>query len=80
MLFLLRYVKSILPLSRCISARETSRERMYLEVWTDGTISPADAVSRSADLLVQQLTPFVNLAQAVSDPGREESCRCGYSG
>ena len=43
--------------------RETSRERMYLEVWTDGTISPADAVSRSADLLVQQLTPFVNLAR-----------------
>jgi DNA-directed RNA polymerase subunit alpha len=44
--------------------RETSRERMYLEVWTDGTISPTDAVSRSADLLVQQLTPFVNLARA----------------
>jgi DNA-directed RNA polymerase subunit alpha len=44
--------------------RETSRERMLLEVWTDGTISPIDAVSRSSDLLVQQLTPFVSLAQA----------------
>jgi DNA-directed RNA polymerase subunit alpha len=44
--------------------RETSRERMYLEVWTDGTISPTDAVSRSADLLIQQLSPFVNLAKA----------------
>jgi DNA-directed RNA polymerase subunit alpha len=43
--------------------RETSRERMYLEVWSDGTISPVDAVSRSADLLVQQLTPFVSLAE-----------------
>jgi DNA-directed RNA polymerase subunit alpha len=43
--------------------RETSRERMYLEIWTDGTISPTDAVSRSADLLVQQLIPFVSLAQ-----------------
>lgn len=43
--------------------RETSRERLYLEVWTDGTISPVDAVSHAADLLVQQLTPFVNLAQ-----------------
>lgn len=43
--------------------RETSRERMYLEIWTDGTISPTDAVSRSADLLVQQLMPFVNLVQ-----------------
>jgi DNA-directed RNA polymerase subunit alpha len=43
--------------------RETSRERMYLEVWTDGTITPVDAVSRSSQLLVQQLAPFVDLAQ-----------------
>jgi DNA-directed RNA polymerase subunit alpha len=43
--------------------RETSRERMYLEVWTDGTITPVDAVSRSSQLLVQQLAPFVELAQ-----------------
>jgi DNA-directed RNA polymerase subunit alpha len=43
--------------------RETSRERLYLEVWTDGTISPMAAVSRSAELLVEQLKPFVDLAQ-----------------
>jgi DNA-directed RNA polymerase subunit alpha len=46
------------------AGRETSRERMNLDVWTDGTISPTDAVSRSADLLAQQLVPFVNLAQS----------------
>jgi DNA-directed RNA polymerase subunit alpha len=44
--------------------RETSRERLYLEVWTDGTISPIEAVSRSAELLVGQFAPFVGLAQA----------------
>ncbi len=43
--------------------RETSRERMYLDVWTDGTITPVEAVSRSAELLIQQLTPFASLAQ-----------------
>jgi DNA-directed RNA polymerase subunit alpha len=43
--------------------RETSLERMYLDIWTDGTIAPVDAVSRASDLLVQQLVPFVNLAQ-----------------
>jgi DNA-directed RNA polymerase subunit alpha len=43
--------------------RETSRERLYLDVWTDGTISPLEAVSRSSELLTQQLVPFVNLAQ-----------------
>jgi DNA-directed RNA polymerase subunit alpha len=44
--------------------RETSRERLYLDVWTDGTITPIEAVSRSSELLAQQLAPFVNLAQA----------------
>jgi len=43
--------------------RETSRERLHLEVWTDGTISPADAVSSSARILVEQLTPFVDYGQ-----------------
>jgi DNA-directed RNA polymerase subunit alpha len=48
------------------AGRETSRERMLLEVWTDGTISPIDAVSRAAELLIQQFTPFTNLAQATT--------------
>lgn len=44
--------------------RETSRERMNLDVWTDGTITPIDAVSQAAELLAEQLTPFVGLASA----------------
>ncbi len=40
--------------------RETSHERLYLEVWTDGTIAPADAISKSAAILTEQLTPFVD--------------------
>ncbi len=43
--------------------RETSRERLSLEVWTDGTISPVDAISQSANILVEQLSPFVDYAQ-----------------
>jgi DNA-directed RNA polymerase subunit alpha len=39
---------------------ETSRERLFLEVWVDGTISPPDAISRSAEILMEQLSPFVN--------------------
>ncbi|GAH40743.1 unnamed protein product, partial [marine sediment metagenome] len=42
--------------------QESSHEQLYLEVWTDGTISPVDAISRSAAILVEQLTPFVNYA------------------
>jgi len=39
--------------------RETSRERLYLEIWTDGTTSPVDAVSRAAGILIEQYTPFL---------------------
>ncbi len=38
---------------------ETSHERLHLEVWTDGTMSPVDALSRAAVILIEQLTPFL---------------------
>ncbi len=38
--------------------RETSYERLILEVWTDGTISPLEALSQGAGLLTEHLTPF----------------------
>lgn len=49
----------------------TSRERLSLEVWTDGTISPVEALTRSAAILVEQLTAFVDYAQ-VSRADEEE--------
>ena len=42
---------------------EMSQERLDLEVWTDGTISPVDAISHSASILVEQLAPFVDYAR-----------------
>jgi len=39
--------------------QENSRERLNLEVWTDGTISPTDAVSKAAEILTEQFSPFV---------------------
>jgi DNA-directed RNA polymerase subunit alpha len=39
--------------------RETSRERLHIDVWTDGTTLPIDAVSRAANILIEQLMPFV---------------------
>lgn len=43
--------------------RESSRERLYLDVWTDGTISPVDAVSQGAAILIEQLMPFVEYSR-----------------
>lgn len=38
--------------------QETSYERLHLHVWTDGTVSPSDAVSQSTAILLKQLQPF----------------------
>lgn len=36
-------------------------DRLYLEVWTDGTIQPANAVSKAAQMLMDQLRLFSDL-------------------
>lgn len=36
-------------------------ERLILEVWTDGAISPEEALSQGSKALIEQLTPFSNL-------------------
>ncbi len=43
--------------------QETSNERLCLEVWTDGTILPEEAINQSADILIKQLTPFVDYSR-----------------
>lgn len=43
--------------------RETSLERLSLEIWTDGTISPIDALSQSADILIKQFSSFADYAR-----------------
>ena len=48
--------------------QETSRERLYLEVWTDATITATDAVSQAAELLEEQLRPFVNFSKESYEP------------
>jgi len=43
--------------------RETSLERLNIEVWTDGTISPAGAISQAAEMLLEQLKPFADYSR-----------------
>jgi len=55
--------------------RESSHQQLYLEVWTDGTISPSEAISRSAAILVEQLTPFVDYVRDSQLKEEEEAFR-----
>ena len=55
--------------------RETSRERLQLDVWTDGTMSPVDAVSQAGAILVEQFTPFVEYVKISQMKAEERAIR-----
>jgi len=46
---------------------ERSQERLILEVWSDGTISPEEAISQSANILINQLSPFKEFEIAAAE-------------
>jgi DNA-directed RNA polymerase subunit alpha len=53
--------------------RETSLERLYLEIWTDGTMEPSNALSQSALLLIELLDPFANFGQVTEVKVEQEA-------
>jgi DNA-directed RNA polymerase subunit alpha len=55
--------------------RETSRERLVLDVWTDGTLSPVDALSQAGAIMVEQLTPFVEYVKISQMKAEERAIR-----
>ena len=46
--------------------QETAYERLVLEVWTDETISPLEAVSQASQILVDHLAPFRDLTRPLA--------------
>ncbi|MBI4304192.1 MAG: DNA-directed RNA polymerase subunit alpha [Chloroflexi bacterium] len=52
--------------------REISHERLQLEVWTDGTVTPTDAVSHGAEILVEQVSSFVSFTRVTQVEERKE--------
>jgi DNA-directed RNA polymerase subunit alpha len=55
--------------------RETSRERLSMEIWTDRTMSPVDAMSRAATILIEQFTPFVEFIKISQMKAEERAIR-----
>jgi DNA-directed RNA polymerase subunit alpha len=45
--------------------RETDFDKLILEIWTDGTVAPADALAYAAKILKEQLTIFINFDEPV---------------
>ncbi len=52
--------------------QRTDYDRLVLEIWTDGSISPADAVNKTASLLRRSIIPFLPEAEAAVEPARSD--------
>jgi DNA-directed RNA polymerase subunit alpha len=48
----------------------TNYDKLTIEIETDGTITPEEALSRSADILVRQFQPFVTVGVQAVVPDR----------
>src|SRR5215472_14038878 len=46
----------------------TDYDRLIIEVWTDGTMSPEEAVSHAADLFTKHLALFVHFDESIQKP------------
>lgn len=44
--------------------QQTDYDKLNLEVWTNGAVSPADAVAYAAKIIKEQLTVFINFDEA----------------
>lgn len=51
----------------------TNYDKLILEVWTDGSIAPEDAIAYSAKILKDQLTVFINFDECMSEGDRGSS-------
>ena len=49
----------------------TDYDKLTLEVWTDGSVLPEDAVAYAAKILKEQMTPFINFEEE-PEPVEEE--------
>ena len=47
----------------------TNYDKLILEVWTDGSVSPEDAVAYSAKIIKDQISVFINFDEHLSDEG-----------
>ena len=52
--------------------QQTDYDKLNLEVWTDGTISPEDSMRQAADILVQHLSVFVGASTVMVEQPEEE--------
>ncbi|MGD9121102.1 MAG: DNA-directed RNA polymerase subunit alpha, partial [Desulfobacterales bacterium] len=51
--------------------QRTDYDKLTMEVWTDGSINPEDAVAYAAKILKEQMTVFINFDEELEPPPEE---------
>jgi DNA-directed RNA polymerase subunit alpha len=64
-------VKTSYSVERTRVGQVTDYDRLILEIWTDGTLRPAEALSSAAQILVRHLSPVASFTEVQPD-GLEE--------
>jgi DNA-directed RNA polymerase subunit alpha len=73
-------LKTSVSVERTRVGQVTDYDRLLLDIWTDGTIRPAEALSSAAQLLVRHMTPVANFSEVPAEEMREpEEARPGIS-
>ncbi|MBF0210113.1 MAG: DNA-directed RNA polymerase subunit alpha [Desulfamplus sp.] len=65
----IRRVKYVVGTSRI--GQKTDYDKLTMEVWTDGSVTPEDSVAFAAKILKEQMNPFINFDEDI-EPEREE--------
>ena len=55
--------------------QRTDYDKLVLEVWTDGTVTPSDAVSNTAALLRCSIMPFLPAEESAKEPALAEGSK-----
>ena len=54
----------------------TDYDKLDIEIWTNGSIAPADALGLAAKLLKDHMTIFINFEEELETEARGEAARC----
>lgn len=55
----------------------TNYDKLILEVWTDGSVSPEDAIAYSAKIIKDQISVFINFDERISGENSNGSADSG---
>ncbi|SDU64516.1 DNA-directed RNA polymerase subunit alpha [Desulfobacula phenolica] len=67
----IKRVKYVVGTSRI--GQKTDYDKLTLEVWTDGSVTPDDSVAYAAKILKEQMNPFINFDEDMEPDHVEES-------